>query len=75
MSVKAKFLCTLKQTNSAGETRVGFTAVYSSDPNSENARYWKATPAGSVDLQILNEAAAEQFEQGKEYFLEFTLAK
>lgn len=33
------------------------------------------TPAGSIDMQILNPEAAKQFELGKEYIVEFKSAE
>jgi hypothetical protein len=41
------------------------------DPQSENGRFWQATPAGSIELSINNPAAAEVFEVGREYYVDF----
>ncbi len=54
---------------------VTLAPVYSSDPGSEKAAFWKATPSGRIDLYISNPDAHGKFEQGKEYYVDFTPAK
>ena len=51
-----------------------FSPVYSEDPSSENAKFWNATPAGHIDLGVVNPEAWQHFELGQEYFVEFTPA-
>lgn len=41
----------------------------------ENKQFYAATPGGSIDLQCLNLKAAEQFDLGKEYYIDFTPAE
>lgn len=71
MSVRAKVRC-----NHKGPSDIGFNTVY--EPNAaedtENARFTKATPWGDIKLGIDNPAAIEQFEVGKEYYVDFTPA-
>lgn len=45
------------------------------DPNHENVKFWDATPSGKLELGCANLAAAEMFELGKEYYLDFTPAQ
>lgn len=45
------------------------------DPAHENTKFWEATPTGSLTLGCVNLAAAEAFELGKEYYLDFTPAE
>ncbi len=40
----------------------------------ENRIFGLATPAGKIGMHIRNRAAAEQFEPGKMYYVDFTLA-
>jgi hypothetical protein len=40
----------------------------------ENKEFYKYTPPGSIELGTVNEAAAEKFEIGKEYYVDFTPA-
>lgn len=40
----------------------------------ENKDFYKWTPSGRIELGTLNPKAAEQFEIGKEYYVEFTPA-
>jgi len=49
-----------------------FTAVY--DGSEENKKYWEATPGGQLQLFTVNEAAWSQFQEGKEYYIDFTPA-
>jgi hypothetical protein len=48
--------------------------VVSSDPNSENAKFFASTPSGQLVLGIVNEKALEQFEIGREYYVDFSEA-
>ena len=52
---------------------LNFTPVYSLG-SEENKAFWDATPTGSLQLGVVNQAAWSQFELGKEYYLDFTLA-
>lgn len=54
--------------------RVTLAPVYSDDPAHENRAFWQATPTGSIDMWINNPVAFEQFEQGTEYYIDFTRA-
>ncbi|WP_236293118.1 hypothetical protein [Paenibacillus allorhizoplanae] len=40
----------------------------------ENKDFWKYTPAGQIQMSVDNEKAQEQFEVGKEYYVDFTPA-
>jgi hypothetical protein len=44
------------------------------DGSEENKQFFKYTPGGQVQLNVLNEAASAQFEVGKEYYADFTPA-
>ena len=46
--------------------------VYSSDKTTENYAFWDATPSGALSMQINNPRAFEFFEQGAEYYIDFT---
>lgn len=45
------------------------------DPNHENAKFWAASPSGSIDLGCANLQAAEVFELGQEFYVDFTRAE
>lgn len=51
------------------------TPVYSNDPQSENRRFWNASPSGSLNLGVINQDAWKHFELGEEYYLDFTPAR
>ena len=40
----------------------------------DNDKYFKLTPSGYMHLQIVNEIAANNFEVGKYYYLDFSPA-
>ena len=48
------------------------SAVY--DNSEENKKFFHATPSGQISMGMLNPAAWQQFELGKEYYVDFTPA-
>lgn len=70
--VRAKVHCQLVERFSDGSGNAHFHPVYSGSP--ENEAFWKATPGGTIILYTVNPQALAQFEQGKEYYLDFTPA-
>jgi hypothetical protein len=46
----------------------------SNEPDSENSKFWEATPMGSLSLGVINESAWKNFKLGKEYYVDFTPA-
>lgn len=66
--VRAKFHC-----NHKDENGIYLSPVYSG--SEENAQFFAATPGGQIILHIVNPVAAEQFEVGKEYYVDFTPAQ
>ena len=68
MAVRAKVRCSAITGN-----EITFYTVYE-DPtkDTENARFTQATPWGEIKLGIDNPAAKEQFEVGKEYYVDFS---
>lgn len=72
MSVRAKVTC-----RSLAGNWVHFDTVYEPDAakDTENAWFTTATPGGQIQLLINNPAALSRFEQGKEYYVDFTPAK
>jgi hypothetical protein len=71
--VRAKVNCTAKSGGS-----VTFTTVYETDDQKgadpENVRFTNATPWGEIKLGIDNPAALDQFEVGRQYYVDFTPA-
>lgn len=47
-------------------------AVHSGSP--ENEQFWALTPSGNITFYTANEAAAAQFEAGREYYVDFSPA-
>lgn len=50
------------------------TPVYADDPQSENRRFWDASPSGEIKLGTINPAAWQAFELGHEYYIDFSPA-
>jgi hypothetical protein len=44
------------------------------DPNHENTKFWQSSPSGKIELGTINLDAAEAFELGKDYYVDFTRA-
>ena len=45
--------------------------VYSEDPNSENKKFWDASPSGEIKLGTVNPNAWKEFELDEEYRIVF----
>lgn len=55
---------------------VKMSPVYGNgDPNHENTKFWASSPSGHLEIGCANLEAAEAFELGKEYYVDFTLAE
>ena len=71
MSVQAKFYVGEVQhypnTPTAAKVRMGAVCR-----GKENRQWAQATPSGTIELSILNDAATAYFEQGQEYLVVFT---
>jgi hypothetical protein len=73
MAVRAKVNCTAKSGGSVTFTTVNeLDSDKAADP--ENVRFTKATPWGEIKLGIDNPAALEQFQVGRQYYVDFTPA-
>jgi len=66
--VRAKFHCHNKDNNT-----VFLDPVYQG--SEENKKFWEYTPAGQITLTTTNKSALDQFEVGKEYYVDFTPAE
>jgi len=44
------------------------------DGSEENKAFYAATPGGFINLGVVNQAAAAQFEVGQEFYVDFTPA-
>lgn len=75
MSVRAKFRVTNIRNDGQGKPN-GFTMspVYDSNPDSENGKFFAATPGGTVDMWVTRPEVAEQFPLGAEFYIDFTPA-
>lgn len=70
-TVRAKFQCVKKELPGG----IKLSAVYSEDPEHENKKFWDATPSGNLEMWVTNRDAADFFELGAEYYLDFTPAE
>lgn len=71
--IRAKFTCQQNTLNHETQTAtvVLFPVTRHLD-NEENLTFWKATPAGRIELQITNPSASAQFAVGTGYYVDFT---
>lgn len=77
MTVRAKFKVQsiMQSAGWGGHNRiftVRLTPVMGSGPNAENAAFYAATPSGSIELGMTNEAVGEQFAIGQDFYVDFT---
>ena len=73
MSVRAKFKVDQITQTQTGRT-ILMSPVYSNDEKSENKQFWQWTPSGKIEMAITNPSAFNQFELGKEYYIDFSAA-
>lgn len=79
MSVRAKFKVEVVSRREhwdkdKGELISVKLAPVHGDGNPENEAFYAATPSGEIKMEMLNQAAGEQFELGAEYYIDFTRA-
>lgn len=74
MTVKAKFRVHFIQKAEDDSHRVVHLSAVTAD-KAGNEDWSKYTPAGDIRMHITNPTAFEQFEQGGEYFVEFSKAE
>lgn len=77
MTVRAKMKCFTVTPLASGDpnermAQIHLLPVYSD--SEENKTWSKYTPNGEIRLYVTNPVAIEQFEAGKEYFVDFTPA-
>jgi len=68
MTTRCKFKCESVTDHGGGKRSVAMNPVYSSDPNSENKKFWDATPSGNINFAWINDRV--KFEPGKEYYVD-----
>lgn len=71
--VRAKFRCEGKTGDSAEGGSVTLFPVVGG--SAENDEFYRWTPGGSVQLSTVNGRAFDQFEVGKQYYVDFTPAE
>lgn len=75
MNVRAKFRVTEKTQMSNGSevtNKIKLSPVVGGSP--ENEQFYRWTPGGSIELQVVSAAVGEALEIGKEYYIDFTPA-
>lgn len=72
MTTRAKFSCTTK-TQTPEYWNIGFEPVRSG--SEENRTFFKFTPGGRIDLQIVGSDTAQQFKVGHDYYIDFIEAE
>lgn len=74
--VRAKFrvVSVTKSVWNADQVTVKMSPMYE-QPTEENISFSKATPSGSIELDITNPAASEQLTLGAYFYVDFTPAE
>jgi hypothetical protein len=76
MSVRAKFRVTNRDWVSEDTKKGAKIKMFPVTSGSkENENFYEMTPAGRLELETINEHAAEQLEPNKEYYLDITPAE
>jgi len=68
--IRAKFVCDKVEKNEDG-TKISLTPV--TNGSEENESFFSYTPYGSIEIGTVNPNV--KFEEGKEYYVDFTLAE
>jgi hypothetical protein len=74
MSIKTKFKVHQILDGLTGRD-ILMSPVSSDKPKHVNKSLWESNPIGSISLKITNKDAKDEFEAGKEYYVEFSKAK
>ncbi len=76
MTARAKFRVSNVRHDGDGKPN-GFSMspVYDSDPESENGKFFAATPGGTVDMWVTRSEVAAQFQLGQTFYVDFTPAE
>lgn len=72
MSVRAKFRVRTVTHDAEGTAHIALFAV--TGGTEENESFFAYTPSGDITLGTVNPAAAEQFHEGEEFYVDFTPA-
>lgn len=72
MSVRAKFRVDGVEKQEDGSTIRLSPVIGGSE---ENDQFYRYTPGGNIILSTINQAAADQFVAGKEFYVDFTPAE
>lgn len=71
MATRAKFQCYEIKTDEGG-SNVMLRTVYSTKLGTEDNRFTKMTPSGTIEMRVDNPEAAVQFVPGKQYYVDFS---
>lgn len=78
MTVRAKFKVTSTTQREHWDSQKGHIHEIELSPvingSPENEAFYAATPHGAIKLQTVNHEAAQQFELGAEYYVDFSKA-
>jgi hypothetical protein len=72
MNTRCKFVCEYVQKFAYGAS-IRLHPVHNS--SEENSIFYSYTPGGELKLEVVNPVVAEQFQPGKEYYIDISLAE
>ena len=70
MTVRAKFRVDGHTEDTEGLVTVLAHAVYDPNPESENGKFWKYTPAGEFKISCVNPGTLTDFPVGAEFYID-----
>ncbi|BAZ31173.1 lysin [Cylindrospermum sp. NIES-4074] len=73
-AVRAKFTCQYNAPDPFNQEVTNVIMSPVTDSSKENQAFWKATPAGQINLQLTNPQAVDHFQLGTTHYVDFTLA-
>lgn len=72
MSVRAKFVVQSNKVNGDMAEIILHPVYGNGDPDHENTKFYKYTPAGNISLGCVNPDASKQFVVGQSFYVDFT---
>lgn len=72
--VRAKFKCVDKEEVTQGDQPSTFNLKFEvvTSGSEENDSFFRWTPSGSIVMSTVNQGAADDFEKGSSYYVDFT---
>lgn len=70
--IRCKFVVSSKTQHAYGGEELAASPVYQGEEGSENAKFWEATPSGTLELSGVKNGSLEGLKPGQEFYLDLT---